>query len=222
MRHDAGSLTIPKTSHLPERQKDESPARMFGISESVVHPSENEIPCYNHSLLPSLPFLPFIPSLSSQPSLVPCTNCFSFTLGHTSLFQHTQKKDHLQVMPRSLPASYDRSPDRRRSLGSTSHGSLTPPHPAEYLAPNIDYVHRPVARPSLNRATVVSAASHMQRYPPSASSIGTMNINIGNPNSERGQRISTEDNIPSRFDAFLLGDGEKKVTEEPDTRESRL
>ncbi len=58
----------------------------------------------------------------------------------------------------------------------------------------------------------------MQRYP--ASSTATMDINIGNPNAERGQRITTEDNIPSRFDAFLLGDGEKKVTEEPDTRES--
>lgn len=123
-------------------------------------------------------------------------------------------------MPRSSPASYDRSPDQRSSLGvrSHSHGSLTPPHPAEYLAPNIE--HRPVARPSLNRATVVSASAHMQRYSLGTPSIGTMNINIGNPNMERGQRISAEDNIPSRFDAFLLGDGEKKVTEEPDTRES--
>ena len=123
-------------------------------------------------------------------------------------------------MPRSSSASYDPSPDRHRSSGARSHGSLTPRHPAEYLAPNIDYVHRPVARPSLNRATVVSAAAHMQRYPLGASSSATMDINIGNPNAERGQRISTEDNIPSRFDAFLLGDGEKKVTEEPDTRES--
>lgn len=28
------------------------------------------------------------------------------------------------------------------------------------------------------------------------------------------------DNVPDRFELFLLGDGEKKVTEEPDTRTS--
>jgi len=31
-------------------------------------------------------------------------------------------------------------------------------------------------------------------------------------------RIPAEDNVPSRFELFLLGDGEKKVTETPDTR----
>ena len=123
-------------------------------------------------------------------------------------------------MPRSSPASYERSPNPCRSLGAMARGSLSPQHPAEYLAPNIDYVNRPAPRPSLNHATVVSVSAHMQRYPPGASSVATMNINIGNPNTERGQRISAEDNIPSRFDAFLLGDGEKKVTEEPDTRKS--
>ena len=122
-------------------------------------------------------------------------------------------------MPRPSSESYDRSTDRGSSLGarSHSHGSLTPVHPAEYLSPNIE--HRPVVRPSLNRATVVSSAAHMQRPRPGGSSIGTMNINFGNPNTERGHRINAEDNVPSRFDAFLLGDGEKKVTEEPDTRE---
>ena len=127
-------------------------------------------------------------------------------------------------MPRPLSESYDRSTDRGSSLGarsrSHSHGALSPVRPAEYLAPNIDNVRRLVAKPSLNRATVISAAAHMQRPPPGGSLIGTMNINIGNPNTERGQRINAEDNVPSRFDAFLLGDGEKKVTEEPDTRKS--
>lgn len=123
-------------------------------------------------------------------------------------------------MPRSSQASCDGSPDRRRSLGTRSHGSLSPIHPAEYLAPNIDYVNPPAPRPSLDRATVVSAAAHMQRHPHGAPPIATMDINIGNPNTQRGERISTEDNIPFRFDAFLLGDGEKKVTEEPDTRKS--
>lgn len=31
-------------------------------------------------------------------------------------------------------------------------------------------------------------------------------------------RVPTEDNVPSRFELFLLGDGEKKVTEAADTR----
>lgn len=30
------------------------------------------------------------------------------------------------------------------------------------------------------------------------------------------------DNVPNRFELFLLGDGEKKVTEEPDTRKSSV
>ena len=34
------------------------------------------------------------------------------------------------------------------------------------------------------------------------------------------RRNYAKDNVPPRFDAFLLGDGEKKVTEELETRES--
>ncbi|KAL8770729.1 MAG: hypothetical protein Q9209_003596 [Squamulea sp. 1 TL-2023] len=33
-----------------------------------------------------------------------------------------------------------------------------------------------------------------------------------------GSRAIAEENVPNRFELFLLGDGEKKVTEEPDTR----
>ncbi len=32
-----------------------------------------------------------------------------------------------------------------------------------------------------------------------------------------GFRAIAEENVPNRFETFLLGDGEKKVTEEPDT-----
>lgn len=35
---------------------------------------------------------------------------------------------------------------------------------------------------------------------------------------ERVQRVGTEVNIPDRFELFLLGDGEKKITEAIDTR----
>lgn len=32
-----------------------------------------------------------------------------------------------------------------------------------------------------------------------------------------GSRAIAEENVPNRFETFLLGDGEKKVTEEADT-----
>ena len=36
----------------------------------------------------------------------------------------------------------------------------------------------------------------------------------------RSRRDDVEDNVPPRFELFLLSDGEKKVIETPDTRES--
>jgi hypothetical protein len=39
------------------------------------------------------------------------------------------------------------------------------------------------------------------------------------PGHNRGRlRLAAEDNVPDRFELFLLGDDEKKVTEETDTR----
>ena len=46
----------------------------------------------------------------------------------------------------------------------------------------------------------------------------TMSVNNANNDGRRGRNVA-EDNVPNRFELFLLGDGEKKVTEEPDTRE---
>ncbi len=37
---------------------------------------------------------------------------------------------------------------------------------------------------------------------------------------QREARPTAEDNLSDRFELFLLGDGEKKVTEEPDTSKS--
>ena len=46
-----------------------------------------------------------------------------------------------------------------------------------------------------------------------------MTMNPNTPNSYRGRHmIGAEDNVQNRFELFLLGEGEKKVTEEPDTR----
>ena len=46
-----------------------------------------------------------------------------------------------------------------------------------------------------------------------------MNFNIGTPGYSRASRPTAEDNVQNRFELFLLGEGEKKVTEEADTRE---
>lgn len=43
-------------------------------------------------------------------------------------------------------------------------------------------------------------------------------MRIPNPEAGRLDRPSAEGNVPNRFELFLLGDGEKKVTEETDTR----
>ena len=45
-----------------------------------------------------------------------------------------------------------------------------------------------------------------------------MNFNIGTPGYSRESRPTAEDNVQPRFELFLLGEGEKKVTEEADTR----
>ena len=46
-----------------------------------------------------------------------------------------------------------------------------------------------------------------------------MNLNTGNASYRREPKPTAEDNTQPRFELFLLGDGEKKVTEEADTRE---
>ena len=72
---------------------------------------------------------------------------------------------------------------------------------------------------NLDGDTVKSQFSHM--YSPSGTGLGpTMDINALRDDARTGPRNATEDNVPHRFELFLLGDGEKKVTEEADTRES--
>ncbi|CAD6574577.1 MAG: DNA-directed RNA polymerase II core subunit [Alectoria sarmentosa] len=45
-----------------------------------------------------------------------------------------------------------------------------------------------------------------------------MNPNAGNAGYRRESKPTAEDNTQPRFELFLLGEGEKKVTEEADTR----
>ncbi|KAL8934441.1 MAG: hypothetical protein Q9216_005913 [Gyalolechia sp. 2 TL-2023] len=66
----------------------------------------------------------------------------------------------------------------------------------------------------MNEPTHTSAYSHMVK-------VSHLSSNMRLPNPEAASRASrpgAEDNVPNRFELFLLGDGEKKVTEETDTR----
>ena len=72
------------------------------------------------------------------------------------------------------------------------------------------------------RQTVVSHHAHMQRASSASCSSGRLEgkADMRVANAEYGQpgsRAIAEENIPNRFELFLLGDGEKKVVEEPDT-----
>ncbi|KAI4202894.1 MAG: hypothetical protein LQ350_002265 [Teloschistes chrysophthalmus] len=58
--------------------------------------------------------------------------------------------------------------------------------------------------------------SHWAHYRKEPYMIGPV-MRPPNPES-RHNRPTAEENVPNRFELFLLGDGEKKVTEETDTR----
>ena len=61
--------------------------------------------------------------------------------------------------------------------------------------------------------------SHYTHMSPNPVGMSNMNINaIHGSGQRREPKPTAEDNVQSRFELFLLGDGEKKVTEEPDTR----
>ena len=71
------------------------------------------------------------------------------------------------------------------------------------------------------QGTIISQYSHMQKdhnwgmssmYP----------IDTAAQGGHREPKPGAEDNVQPRFELFLLADGEKKVIEEPDTRESPL
>ena len=87
-------------------------------------------------------------------------------------------------------------------------------YPADHIAPTSDYVNRPYST-NLGAAQHVSVLSHMTR--PSLH-MPSINPNAGTAGYSRESRPTAEDNTQPRFELFLLGDGEKKVTEEADTR----
>lgn len=95
-----------------------------------------------------------------------------------------------------------------------SRAGLNPTFPADHIPPTSDYVTRPYAT-NLSTAQHTSVHSHMR---PASLHMSSMNMNAGNIGYRRESKPTAEDNTQPRFELFLLGDGEKKVTEEADTR----
>lgn len=73
MGYEPGSLTLPNSVHLSEGQKEQSPARMFGISESDVQSSDDG-GFLLQTFTPSFPALSYIYPFPFPPKLVnvPC------------------------------------------------------------------------------------------------------------------------------------------------------
>ena len=86
------------------------------------------------------------------------------------------------------------------------------------MAPASDSMTRPYAGRNLSTTQHTSVYSHMR---PASLHMPSMNPNAGNTGYRRESNPTTEDNTQPRFELFLLGDGEKKVTEEADTRKFR-
>lgn len=93
-------------------------------------------------------------------------------------------------------------------------GSLSPRLPTDYIAPFNEHVTRPYAT-NLGTAQHTSVHSHMS---PASLHMSSMNLSPDNAGYRREPKATAEDNTQPRFELFLLGEGEKKVTEEADTR----
>ena len=98
--------------------------------------------------------------------------------------------------------------------------SQSPPgRSADHIAPSSSASMTRPYNTNLSTAQYTSFYSHMTRPLLHKSS---MNPNTSNTGYRRESKPTAEDNTQPRFELFLLGEGEKKVTEEADTRESRF
>ena len=95
-----------------------------------------------------------------------------------------------------------------------SRGDLNPASLADHIAPTSGSMARPYTT-NMRATQHTSVHSHMSR--PSLH-MPSMNPNAGHAGYTREAKVTAEDNREARFELFLLGEGEKKVTEEADTR----
>lgn len=82
-----------------------------------------------------------------------------------------------------------------------------------------EYVTPSASGSLVTQDTVISQHSHMHKVRTGQSS-SMYPIDNAAQGRQREPKPGAEDNVQPRFELFLLADGEKKVTEEPDTRES--
>ena len=97
MRHEAGSLVMPKNSHLSDGQEEQNLATMFRNSESNVYSSDDG-GFLLQKFTPSFLALSCIYTFPFPPKLVlsPALSCSSFTLQHLPPFVSHSDQDHLQ------------------------------------------------------------------------------------------------------------------------------
>jgi hypothetical protein len=82
-----------------------------------------------------------------------------------------------------------------------------------------EYVTPSASGSLVTQDTVISQHSHMHKVRTGLAS-SMYPIDNATQGRQREPKPGAEDNVPPRFELFLLADGEKKVTEEPDTRKS--
>lgn len=104
---------------------------------------------------------------------------------------------------------------------------LNPMSPADHIAPTRESATRTYNTNSNNTQQHISVHSHMMRPLISHYAhmtrpvlhLSRLGLNPGIPDYTPNPVLASEDNTQPRFELFLLGEGEKKVTEEADTRE---
>lgn len=99
---------------------------------------------------------------------------------------------------------------------SAFSGNFSPLSPVSLIAPTGEPIPRAPPR-NLSNSTYTSNTSHMSKPSGNTASMDINSLGMG-----RRGGLQAEDNTADRFELFLLGDGEKKVTEEADTRKSTL
>ena len=116
----------------------------------------------------------------------------------------------------------DKLEKAREAAGVTMVGTPSSEAATVQLKSQDDTAPKP--RRFVQHNTSEDPALEPQNYDDHFSSNPHRNVNpaVNTQERYRGDRpkIAAEDNVASRFELFLLGDGEKKVTEAPDTRKS--
>lgn len=76
------------------------------------------------------------------------------------------------------------------------------------------------SRETTSRAYIIDTHAHMTRGPGNILPATPLAPMSSTDEPRPGPPLTANDNVPNRFELFILGDGEKKVTEETDTRKS--